>query len=127
MIYSLFVLRQTVAVKTNFETLKKAQTKSFFVHFSLATFSPKAYSSFHHQPRKTTTNSIKTNFTIKILFYGLFNNERRKFLLLKNVVVSLEFGNLKGSTTFMTGTLTALKSFLWRTKMKTKAEFMPSC
>jgi hypothetical protein len=85
--------------------------------------SPKAYSSSHHQPRKTTTNSIKSNFAIKILFYGLFNNQRQKFLLLKNVVVSLEFGNFKGSTTFMTETLTTLKFFLWQTKMGTKAEF----
>jgi hypothetical protein len=85
--------------------------------------SPKHIQALHQKPRKTTTNSIKSNFTIKILFYGLFSNERQKFLLLKNVVVSLEFGNLKGSTTFMTETLTALKSFLWQTKMETKAEF----
>jgi hypothetical protein len=65
-------------------------------------FSEKHIQAFIFNRTKTTTNSIKSNFAIKILFYGLFNNERQKFLLLKNVVVSLEFRGriLKGSDNF---------------------------
>lgn len=44
---------------------------------------------FRHKPRKTTANLIKRNFTIKILFNGLFKTSEKSFLLSKNIVNSL--------------------------------------